>query len=87
MENVLGSIQIAYEGWSDPIDEYHKEPSGDYASICNSQTIMPAPTYIQGLKQYWTKPNCNPVSVGQPRDNPKTASTVVNYNKIPFYYA
>jgi len=59
IERFFGSIQIVHGGWSDPIDEYIKEPSEDYFSKIVGKIFMSGHTHIQVLKQYGDKTYCN----------------------------
>ena len=86
IQRFVGDIHMLHGGWSDPIDEYIREPSEDYFSKIDGKIFMSGHTHIQVLKQYGDKTYCNPGSVGQPRDNnPKAAFAVVENNIISLH--
>jgi len=86
VQRFVGDIHMVHGGWSDPIDEYVREPSEDYFSKIAGKIFMSGHTHIQILRQFGDKTYCNPGSVGQPRDNnPKAAFAVVENNIISLH--
>jgi len=86
IQRFVGNINMVHGGWSDPIDEYIREPSEDYFSKITGKKFMSGHTHIQVLKYYGEKTYCNPGSVGQPRDNnPKAAFAIVQNNNISLH--
>ncbi|ASO06650.1 metallophosphoesterase family protein [Arenibacter algicola] len=83
IQRFVGNIHMVHGGWSDPIDEYIWEPSEKYFSKIFGKIFISGHRHIQVLKQFGDKTYCNPVSVGQPRDNnPKAAFAVVENDNI-----
>lgn len=74
----LGNIHMVHGGWSDPIDEYIREPNEDYFSRIDGEYFISGHTHIQQLLKFTNgKVYCNPGSVGQPRDGDPRASFAV----------
>ena len=83
IQSFVRNIHMVHGGWSDPIDEYIRDPSEKYFSKISGKIFMSGHTHIQVLKQYGDKTYCNPGSVGQPRDqNPKAAFAIVDNDSI-----
>ncbi|MDO6605130.1 metallophosphoesterase family protein [Arenibacter palladensis] len=86
IQRFVGNIHMVHGGWTDPIDEYLKEPNEEYFSKIEGKIFMSGHTHIQVLKQYGEKTYCNPGSVGQPRDrNPKAAFAIVENDNISLH--
>jgi putative phosphoesterase len=77
VQRFVGNIHMLHGGWTDPIDEYLREPNEEYFSKIPGEVFVSGHTHIQMLKKYNGKTYCNPGSVGQPRDNDPRAAFVV----------
>lgn len=86
IQRFVGQIQMVHGGWSDPIDEYIREPRQEYFERIDGKIFMSGHTHVQTLKEFGVKTYCNPGSVGQPRDNnPKAAFAVVENDTISLH--
>lgn len=75
-----GEMALVHGGWSDPIDEYLREPSEDYFERIQGQLFASGHTHVQVLNEWKCKTYCNPGSVGQPRDGDPRAAFAVYDN-------
>lgn len=71
--NVSG-ISMVHGGWTDPIDEYLREPSKDYFDKIGGRYFASGHTHLPRVERYGNKMYCNPGSVGQPRDGDNRSS-------------
>ena len=86
IQRFVGDMHMVHGGWSDPIDEYVREPSYEYFSRIEGKIFLSGHTHVHTLKEFGNKPYCNPGSVGQPRDNdPRAAFAVVENGKIQLH--
>ncbi|HKU19083.1 MAG TPA: metallophosphoesterase family protein [Candidatus Saccharimonadales bacterium] len=67
-------LKMVHGGWTDPLDEYLREPSREYFEKVGGRYFASGHTHIQRLEQYGEKVYCNPGSVGQPRDGDNRAA-------------
>lgn len=70
----VGDAQIVHGGWSDPIDEYIREPDEAYFTRLPGSIFVSGHTHVQSLHRFGEKTYCNPGSVGQPRDGDPRAA-------------
>jgi putative phosphoesterase len=76
------NVHLLHGGWTDPIDEYLREPVEEYFSKIEGEIFISGHTHIQSLFHFNNnKTYCNPGSVGQPRDNDPRAAFAVLENK------
>jgi putative phosphoesterase len=69
----VGPLRMVHGGWADPVDEY-LEPAEAYFDRVEGTHFVSGHTHIQSLSVWGTKTQCNPGSVGQPRDSdPRSA--------------
>lgn len=86
IQRFVGNIQMVHGGWSDPIEEYIRDPSEEYFKRIDGEIFMSGHTHVQALKTFGEKTYCNPGSVGQPRDNnPKAAFAVFENDVISLH--
>ena len=83
----IENIHMVHGGWSDPIDEYLRDPTEDYFSKIEGKVFVSGHTHVQSLMKF---PNqkiyCNPGSVGQPRDgDPRSAFAVFDEGTITLH--
>ncbi|MGY4623576.1 metallophosphoesterase family protein [Bradyrhizobium sp. USDA 4486] len=69
-----GDAQVVHGGWSDPIDEYIREPDEAYFARLPGSMFVSGHTHVQGVHHFGGKTYCNPGSVGQPRDGDPRAA-------------
>jgi len=77
VQRFVGNLHMLHGGWTDPIDEYLREPNEEYFSKIKGESFVSGHTHIQLLQKYSCKTYCNPGSVGQPRDNDPRAAFAV----------
>lgn len=70
-------LSLLHGGWSDPIDEYLREPDEGYFAPMPGRFFASGHTHVQVVRQYGDKCYCNPGSVGQPRDGDPRAAFAV----------
>jgi predicted phosphodiesterase len=70
----VGDAQVVHGGWSDPIDEYIREPDEAYFARLPGSIFVSGHTHVQSLHRFGEKTYCNPGSVGQPRDGDPRAA-------------
>jgi putative phosphoesterase len=70
----VGDVQVVHGGWSDPIDEYIKDPDEAYFARLSGSIFVSGHTHMQSLHRFGGKTYCNPGSVGQPRDGDPRAA-------------
>ncbi|MCK1394729.1 metallophosphoesterase family protein [Bradyrhizobium sp. 1] len=70
----VGDAQIVHGGWSDPIDEYLREPDEAYFAPLPGRIFVSGHTHVQSLHHFAGQTYCNPGSVGQPRDGDPRAA-------------
>ena len=86
VQRFVENIHMLHGGWSDPIDEYIRDPSAEYFERIDGKIFMSGHTHVQNLRTFGEKTYCNPGSVGQPRDNnPKAAFAVVENDVISLH--
>jgi len=87
VQRTLGKVHLLHGGWSDPIDEYLREPSEDYFAKIEGEIFISGHTHMQSLFKFANnKTYCNPGSVGQPRDNdPRAAFAILNNEDITLH--
>jgi len=76
VQRFIYDLHLVHGGWSDPIDEYIREPFGDYFSRLNGKKFVSGHTHVQSIHFFGDKTYCNPGSVGQPRDGDPRAAFV-----------
>jgi putative phosphoesterase len=81
------NVHLLHGGWTDPIDEYLREPAEEYFSKIEGEIFISGHTHIQSLFHFNNnKMYCNPGSVGQPRDNdPRAAFAILENKDITLY--
>lgn len=67
-------LKMVHGGWTDPIDEYLREPSKEYFDKVGGKYFASGHTHLPRVDDYGDKVYCNPGSVGQPRDGNNRAS-------------
>lgn len=67
-------LKMVHGGWTDPLDEYLREPSKAYFDKVGGKYFASGHTHLPRIEDYGDKVYCNPGSVGQPRDGDKRAS-------------
>ncbi|MEI9913714.1 MAG: metallophosphoesterase family protein [Candidatus Saccharibacteria bacterium] len=65
---------MVHGGWTDPIDEYLKEPTKEYFTKVGGKYFASGHTHVAKILDFKDKVYCNPGSVGQPRDGDNRAS-------------
>lgn len=70
----VGDAQVVHGGWSDPIDEYIREPDEAYFARLSGSIFVSGHTHVQSVHHFGRKTYCNPGSVGQPRDGDPRAA-------------
>ena len=65
---------MVHGGWTNPIDEYIKEPEEEYFAKINAKYFASGHTHRQIIKVFKNQTYYNPGSVGQPRDGDPRAS-------------
>jgi putative phosphoesterase len=76
VQRFVNNLHMVHGGWTDPIDEYLREPNEEYFSKIEGIDFISGHTHIPIIQHYGNKTYCNPGSVGQPRDNNPRASFV-----------
>jgi putative phosphoesterase len=82
VQRFINNLHMVHGGWTDPIDEYLREPNEEYFSKIEGIDFISGHTHIPMIQQYGNKTYCNPGSVGQPRDNDPRASFVTYDGKF-----
>lgn len=86
IQSFVGNIHMVHGGWTDPIDEYLREPTEEYFSKIEGKLFLSGHTHIQSLHTFKNKIYCNPGSVGQPRDNdPRAAYAIIENETITLH--
>jgi putative phosphoesterase len=85
VQRFVCNIHMLHGGWTDPIDEYLREPNEEYFSKIIGEVFVSGHTHIQMLQKYNGKTYCNPGSVGQPRDNDPRAAFAVYDGKFSLH--
>ncbi|HSX29863.1 MAG TPA: metallophosphoesterase family protein [Candidatus Saccharimonadales bacterium] len=67
-------LKMVHGGWTDPLDEYLREPTKEYFSKVGGKYFASGHTHLPRVEDYGDKIYCNPGSVGQPRDGDNRAS-------------
>ncbi len=67
-------VQVVHGGWSDPIDEYIRDPDEAYFAQLPGRTFVSGHTHVQSIHRFGDKIYCNPGSIGQPRDGDPRAA-------------
>lgn len=70
----VDGLFMVHGGWTDPIDEYLREPSKEYFDKIGGKYFCSGHTHLPVIGDYGEKKYCNPGSVGQPRDGDSRAS-------------
>ncbi len=66
-------LKMVHGGWTDPLDEYLREPTKEYFSKVGGKYFASGHTHLPRIEDYGDKVYCNPGSVGQPRDGDNRA--------------
>jgi putative phosphoesterase len=70
----LKGLKMVHGGWTDPIDEYLRNPSKEYFDKVGGKYFASGHTHVPRVEDYGDKVYCNPGSVGQPRDGDNRAA-------------